>query len=92
MLGRPIDPRSRPARSGVALIPRLIDEIPILAVAATFAAGTTLIQDAEELRVKESDRIAVMAAQLNRMGARISERPDGMEITGDTPLTGADVG
>ena len=73
------------------LIPRLIDEIPILAVAATFATGTTVIQDAEELRVKESDRITVMATQLNRMGARVTERPDGMEIIGQTPLTGADV-
>lgn len=73
------------------LIPRLIDEIPILAVAATFAEGTTVIRDAEELRVKESDRIAVMASQLNRMGARVTERPDGMEIVGQTPLTAADV-
>ncbi|HEY9908649.1 MAG TPA: 3-phosphoshikimate 1-carboxyvinyltransferase [Thermosynechococcaceae cyanobacterium] len=76
---------------GGDLIPRLIDEIPILAVAATFASGTTVIQDAEELRVKESDRIAVMATQLNRMGARITERPDGLEIPGNTPLRGAEV-
>jgi 3-phosphoshikimate 1-carboxyvinyltransferase len=69
----------------------LIDEIPVLAVAATFAEGTTVIQDAAELRVKESDRIAVMAHQLNQMGARITERPDGMEIVGGTPLTGATV-
>ncbi len=73
------------------LIPRLIDEIPILAVAAVFAAGTTVIQDAAELRVKESDRIAVMASQLNRMGAKVTELPDGLEITGGTPLTGTDV-
>ena len=73
------------------LIPRLIDEIPILAVAATFAKGTTIIRDAAELRVKESDRLAVTAAELNRMGAQISELPDGLEITGGTPLTGADV-
>jgi 3-phosphoshikimate 1-carboxyvinyltransferase len=73
------------------LIPRLIDEIPILAVAAAFAKGTTIIRDAAELRVKESDRLAVMAAQLNRMGAKITELPDGLEITGETPLTGADV-
>jgi 3-phosphoshikimate 1-carboxyvinyltransferase len=73
------------------LIPRLIDEIPILAVAAVFAQGTTVIRDAAELRVKESDRIAVMAAELNRMGARVTELPDGLEITGGTPLTGADV-
>ncbi|EAW35794.1 3-phosphoshikimate 1-carboxyvinyltransferase [Lyngbya sp. PCC 8106] len=74
-----------------ALIPRLIDEIPILAVAATSAQGTTIIRDAEELRVKESDRITVMAAELNRMGAKISELPDGMEIVGGTALTGAEV-
>jgi 3-phosphoshikimate 1-carboxyvinyltransferase len=73
------------------LIPRLIDEIPILAVAATFATGTTIVRDAEELRVKESDRITVMATQLNKMGAQVSELPDGMEITGNTPLTGTEV-
>ena len=73
------------------LIPRLIDEIPILAVAAVFAEGTTIIRDAEELRVKESDRIEVMAKQLNSMGAKVTELPDGMEITGGTPLTGTDV-
>ncbi len=73
------------------LIPRLIDEIPILAVAAVFAEGTTIVKDAAELRVKESDRIAVMATQLNRMGATVTELPDGMEITGGTPLTGTTV-
>ncbi|MCV3215704.1 3-phosphoshikimate 1-carboxyvinyltransferase [Plectonema radiosum NIES-515] len=73
------------------LIPRLIDEIPILAVAAVFAEGTTVIKDAEELRVKESDRIAVMAQQLNKMGAKVTELPDGMEITGGTSLVGTDV-
>lgn len=73
------------------LIPRLIDEIPILAVAAVFAQGTTIIRDAAELRVKESDRIAVMATQLNQLGARVTELPDGLEITGGTPLTGTDV-
>ena len=73
------------------IIPRLIDEIPILAVAAVFAEGTTIIKDAEELRVKESDRITVMAQQLNKMGAKITELPDGMEITGGTPLVGAEV-
>lgn len=76
---------------GGDLIPRLIDEIPILAVAAVFAEGTTIIRDAAELRVKESDRLAVMAAELNRMGAKITELPDGLEITGGTPLTGTEV-
>ncbi|MFQ4142535.1 3-phosphoshikimate 1-carboxyvinyltransferase [Chlorogloeopsis sp. ULAP02] len=73
------------------IIPRLIDEIPILAVAAVFAEGTTVIKDAAELRVKESDRIAVMARQLNKMGAQVTELPDGMEITGGTSLIGTDV-
>jgi 3-phosphoshikimate 1-carboxyvinyltransferase len=73
------------------IIPRLIDEIPILAVAAAHAVGTTVIKDAEELRVKESDRLAVMAAELGKMGAKITELPDGLEITGGNPLTGADV-
>jgi 3-phosphoshikimate 1-carboxyvinyltransferase len=69
----------------------LIDEIPILAVAAVFAEGTTVIRDAAELRVKESDRISVMASQLNLMGARVTELPDGLEINGGTPLVGTDV-
>jgi 3-phosphoshikimate 1-carboxyvinyltransferase len=73
------------------IIPRLIDEIPILAVAAAFAEGTTIIRDAQELRVKESDRITVMAQQLNKMGAKITELPDGMEIIGGTPLVGTEV-
>ena len=73
------------------LIPRLIDEVPILAVAAAFAEGTTVIKDAAELRVKESDRLAVMATQLGQMGAAVTEQPDGMEITGGKPLTGANL-
>ncbi|MFH7027253.1 MAG: 3-phosphoshikimate 1-carboxyvinyltransferase [Heteroscytonema crispum UTEX LB 1556] len=73
------------------IIPRLIDEIPVLAVAAVFAEGTTVIRNAEELRVKESDRIVVMAQQLNKMGAKVMELPDGMEITGGTPLKGTNV-
>lgn len=71
------------------LIPRMIDEIPVLAVAALFAEGTTTITDAAELRVKECDRIAVMASQLSRLGARIDEHPDGLAIYGGTPLSGA---
>ncbi len=73
------------------LIPRLIDEIPILAVAAVFAQGTTTIKDAEELRVKESDRLQVMAAALTKMGAKITELPDGLEITGGGILIGAEL-
>jgi 3-phosphoshikimate 1-carboxyvinyltransferase len=74
-----------------AVIPRLIDEIPILAVAAAMAQGTTIIRDATELRVKESDRLAAMASQLNRMGAQVTEQPDGLEITGGLPLNGTDL-
>ncbi len=76
---------------GGAIIPRLIDEIPILAVAASLAEGTTIIRDAAELRVKESDRITVTAKCLNQMGANITELPDGMEIKGGCSLVGAEV-
>ena len=74
-----------------AIIPRLIDEIPILAVAAVFAQGTTVIKDAAELRVKESDRLAVIARELTKMGAKITELPDGLEITGSGSLVGTEV-
>jgi 3-phosphoshikimate 1-carboxyvinyltransferase len=74
---------------GPLLIPRLIDEIPVLAVAATAAAGVTVVRDARELRVKESDRIAALARELVKMGAAIEERPDGMVVTGGRRLHGA---
>ena len=74
-----------------AMVPRLIDELPILAVAATGAAGTTVVRDAGELRHKESDRIATTVAQLARLGADIHERPDGFEIHGPSVLRGAEV-
>src|SRR5262249_10801915 len=67
---------------GPDMIPRTIDEFPILCVAAAVAEGQTLISGAEELRVKESDRIAAMAAELRKMGAQVIERPDGMMIQG----------
>jgi 3-phosphoshikimate 1-carboxyvinyltransferase len=67
---------------GPDLIPQTIDEFPILCVAAAVADGPTVITGADELRVKESDRIATMAAELRGMGARIEERPDGMLIQG----------
>lgn len=70
------------------MVPRAIDEIPVLSVAASYAEGKTVIQDAAELRVKESDRIATMATELRRMGVAITERPDGMEITGRNALDG----
>lgn len=67
---------------GADLIPQTIDEFPILCVAASVAEGETVISGAEELRVKESDRIATMAAELRAMGARIIEKPDGMVVQG----------
>jgi len=73
---------------GARLIPRLIDEIPILALAGAVAPGVTLVRDATELRVKESDRAAAIARELGKLGARIEERPDGMAITGGGRLRG----
>ncbi|WP_010164034.1 3-phosphoshikimate 1-carboxyvinyltransferase [Sphingomonas sp. PAMC 26617] len=73
-----------------ALAPSMIDEYPVLFVAAAFASGTTIARGAEELRVKESDRIAAMAAALGAIGARVEEVADGMIIhgSGGTPLPG----
>ena len=76
---------------GGELIPRLIDELPIIALLATQAEGQTLIRDAEELKVKETDRIQVVADALNSMGADIQPTADGMIIQGKTPLNGASV-
>lgn len=73
------------------LIPTLIDEIPVIAVMACFARGTTVIRDAQELKVKESNRIAVMTENLRAMGADIQETPDGMIIRGGRPLKGASI-
>ena len=70
------------------IIPRLIDEIPVIAVLATQANGTTVIKDASDLRNKESDRISTIVSQLKAIGADIEERPDGMIINGKTALTG----
>lgn len=69
-------------------IPIAQDEIPVLALAACFARGTTTIRDAQELRVKESDRIDATTRELNKLGARIRELPDGMVIEGTGSLTG----
>ena len=79
----------RSTRIDGALIPRLIDELPILALVATQCEGETTIADARELRVKESDRIAILSTELRELGANIEEREDGMIITGPTKLTGA---
>ncbi|MFM8967060.1 MAG: 3-phosphoshikimate 1-carboxyvinyltransferase [Vulcanococcus sp.] len=76
---------------GATLIPRLVDEIPVLAVAACCAEGVSRVSGAEELRVKETDRLAVMARQLGAMGARIEEFADGMAIQGGVSLNGAEV-
>ncbi len=76
---------------GGAMIPRVIDEIPLLAVAGCFASGKTVIKDAAELRVKESDRIAMVSRELTKMGAKIEELPDGMIIYGGKSLSGAEV-
>jgi 3-phosphoshikimate 1-carboxyvinyltransferase len=74
---------------GGDMVPRLIDEIPVLALAACFARGTTVIRDAQELRVKESDRIATTTAELSRLGGLVEGTDDGLRITGVAKLTGA---
>ncbi|MGN0378011.1 MAG: 3-phosphoshikimate 1-carboxyvinyltransferase [Butyrivibrio sp.] len=71
------------------IIPTLIDEIPVIAVLAAFADGKTVIRDAAELKVKESDRIATVVDNLSRMGADITGTDDGMIINGGNPLHGA---
>lgn len=76
---------------GGALIPRLIDELPIIALLATQAQGQTVIKDAEELKVKETDRIQVVTDALNSMGATITPTADGMIIKGKSVLHGARV-
>jgi 3-phosphoshikimate 1-carboxyvinyltransferase len=73
------------------MVPSLIDEFPILCVAAALAEGTTTIKGAEELRVKESDRIKTITAELRRMGVEIEEYPDGLSIKGTESLHGAEV-
>jgi 3-phosphoshikimate 1-carboxyvinyltransferase len=96
--GEPVaDLRARAAklkgvRIGPERIPQTIDELPILCVAAVMATGETVISGAQELRVKESDRIAAMATELRKMGATVTERPDGLVIQGcggARPLRGA---
>src|SRR6266480_5242564 len=72
-------------------VPRLIDELPILAVAGALANGRTVIRQAGELRVKETDRIAAIAHNLRTMGTQVAELNDGLEISGPAPLHGAQV-
>jgi 3-phosphoshikimate 1-carboxyvinyltransferase len=76
---------------GGALIPRLLDEVPILAVAMAVARGPSRIDDAGELRVKESDRLQAVAAELGRLGAAVEELPDGLVFAGGSRLVGATV-
>ena len=83
--------RLRATTIGCAEIPNVIDELPILAVAAALAEGRTIIRDARELRVKETDRIAAVARNLRAFGVTVDEREDGMEIEGGAPLFGAEV-
>lgn len=93
--GEPVaDLRSRSSglhgiRVDAALIPRTIDELPVLCVAAACADGETVISGAAELRVKESDRIESMATELRRLGASTEARPDGLRIVGGRPLRGS---
>jgi len=79
------------AEVGGDLVVRAIDEFPILAVAATQARGETVVRDAAELRVKETDRIATTVRELRRLGAEIEPRPDGFAVHGPTTLAGAEV-
>jgi 3-phosphoshikimate 1-carboxyvinyltransferase len=76
---------------GGDLIPRAIDELPVLAVAAALADGETVIRDAAELRVKESDRVEVLARELRRLGAAVEAQPDGLVIVGTRRLRGGRV-
>lgn len=79
----------RGTRVGGSVIVRLIDELPVLAVAAACAAGPTEVVDAAELRVKESDRLHAIISELGKLGVRAEERADGFRIEGGTPLRGA---
>ena len=73
------------------ILPKLIDEIPILTVAACFCNGVSEIKDANELRVKETDRLKVMTRQLKKFGANILENEDGLIITGESKFNSAEV-
>jgi len=79
----------RGVQVGGALIPRLVDEVPVLCVAACLAEGITEVRDAPQLRQKESDRIETIALELSKMGARIEPLPDGLRIHGGAKLRGA---
>jgi len=72
-------------------VPQLVDELPILSIAGALANGKTIVRQAEELRVKETDRIAAIAHNLRAMGAHVAELSDGLEVYGPAPLHGARV-
>lgn len=84
---RPLEPFD----VGGEAIPRLVDEVPIMAVAATQAVGESFVRDAQELRVKESNRLATIVEELRKLGAVLEETEDGLRIGGPTPLVGASV-
>jgi 3-phosphoshikimate 1-carboxyvinyltransferase len=77
--------------AGGEMVVRAIDEFPVWAVAATQAAGDSTVRDAAELRVKEVDRISLLAGELRKMGAEVSEQADGFTVHGPTRLTGGEV-
>lgn len=79
----------RACQVGGDIVPRMIDEFPIMALVATQAQGTTQVRDAAELRVKETDRIAAIVKGLRALGADIEALPDGFAVNGPTPLHGA---
>lgn len=79
----------RATKIGAELIPRLLDEIPVLAVAAALAEGETVIAGAAELRVKEVDRLAALSGELAKLGVQVAEQPDGLRILGGRRLRGA---
>tara|TARA_Y100001968_G_scaffold63637_1_gene54424 strand:- start:372 stop:1508 length:1137 start_codon:yes stop_codon:yes gene_type:complete len=81
----------KPFKLDGEIMPRLVDEVPIMSVAACFCNGTSQITGASELRVKETDRLEVMARQLKRMGAKIEEHPDGLTIYGGYTLKGCEL-
>jgi 3-phosphoshikimate 1-carboxyvinyltransferase len=86
--------KSSPLRGieiGGSMIPRLIDEVPVLSVAAAFAEGTTVVRDAAELRVKETDRIAAVTSELRKLGGEVEDFDDGLAVTGVERLNGGHV-
>ena len=78
----------RGASIGGNMIPRLVDEVPALTIASIFAGGKSVVRDASELRVKETDRIASIASEFGKLGAQIDTESDGLSVRGGTSLTG----